>query len=42
LPPAPEEILAFQQTLQKAGYTVTIRQSKGADIGAACGQLDGK
>jgi len=41
-PPLTYEILQFQEVLQKYGYTVTIRQSKGADIGAACGQLDGK
>jgi len=40
--PSWEEVLLFQETLQKYGYTVTIRQSKGADIGAACGQLDGQ
>ncbi len=40
--PEEREILSFQQILQNKGYTVTIRKSKGADIGAACGQLDGK
>jgi len=27
--------------LQKAGYTVTVRTTRGDDIGAACGQLVG-
>ncbi|MDY6989101.1 MAG: 23S rRNA (adenine(2503)-C(2))-methyltransferase RlmN [Thermodesulfobacteriota bacterium] len=37
----PEEahILAFQKVLIDRHYTATIRQSKGADIRAACGQL---
>ncbi|MDQ7837285.1 MAG: 23S rRNA (adenine(2503)-C(2))-methyltransferase RlmN [Thermodesulfobacteriota bacterium] len=38
-PPPPEKILAFQQILIKNHYTTMIRQSKGADISAACGQL---
>jgi len=38
-PPPPEKILAFQQILIKNHYTTIIRQSKGADISAACGQL---
>lgn len=37
--PPPEKILAFQQILVKNHYTTMIRQSKGADISAACGQL---
>ncbi len=32
-------ILAFQEVLQKAGITATVRQSRGAGVGAACGQL---
>jgi 23S rRNA (adenine2503-C2)-methyltransferase len=37
----PEEgaIFAFQKVLIDHHYTATIRQSKGSDIGAACGQL---
>ncbi len=37
----PEEttILAFQKILTDHHYTTLIRQSKGQDIGAACGQL---
>jgi 23S rRNA (adenine2503-C2)-methyltransferase len=32
-------ILAFQEVLQKAHLTATVRQSRGAGVGAACGQL---
>ncbi len=35
-------VLAFQKILRDAGYTVFIRQSRGADISAACGQLAGR
>jgi len=35
-------ILAFQKILRDGGYTVFIRQSRGADILAACGQLAGE
>ncbi len=40
---APDEyaVLAFQQVLHDKGYTAFIRQSRGADILAACGQLRG-
>jgi 23S rRNA (adenine2503-C2)-methyltransferase len=37
--PADDKILEFQGILYKAGLTVIIRKSKGADISAACGQL---
>jgi 23S rRNA (adenine2503-C2)-methyltransferase len=37
-----ERILAFQTILRKAHYSVFIRQSRGTDIAAACGQLAGK
>ena len=37
--PSEERMLAFQEVLQKAQLTAIIRQSRGADIGAACGQL---
>jgi 23S rRNA (adenine2503-C2)-methyltransferase len=33
------EILAFQEVLTDRHFTTIIRRSKGADIGAACGQL---
>jgi 23S rRNA (adenine2503-C2)-methyltransferase len=35
-------IHAFAQILLQAGYTVTIRKTRGDDIDAACGQLVGK
>jgi len=37
--PAESTIEEFQKTLIKNNYTVMIRQSKGSDISAACGQL---
>jgi 23S rRNA (adenine2503-C2)-methyltransferase len=40
--PSEEGILAFQDVLQRAQLTAIIRQSRGADIGAACGQLAAK
>ncbi|MBN1550353.1 23S rRNA (adenine(2503)-C(2))-methyltransferase RlmN [bacterium] len=36
-----ERILAFQKILSDAGFLVRIRQSRGSDILAACGQLAG-
>lgn len=37
--PPEARILAFQEVLQKAQFTAIIRQSRGAEISAACGQL---
>ena len=37
-----DRVLQFQKILRDEGYTVFIRQSRGADISAACGQLAGK
>lgn len=39
----PEEgrVRAFGDILMRGGYTVVTRKSRGADIGAACGQLKG-
>jgi 23S rRNA (adenine2503-C2)-methyltransferase len=37
--PAEQAILAFREVLLQKHYTVIIRQSKGGDISAACGQL---
>lgn len=37
--PSEERIRQFQEILRKAGYTATIRESRGSDIHAACGQL---
>lgn len=38
-PPAAERIRAFQSTLEKEGYATLLREEKGRDINAACGQL---
>jgi 23S rRNA (adenine2503-C2)-methyltransferase len=40
--PGGERVLGFQEILREAGYTVFIRQSRGEDISAACGQLAGR
>ncbi|MGQ9668640.1 MAG: 23S rRNA (adenine(2503)-C(2))-methyltransferase RlmN [Desulfosoma sp.] len=37
--PSEESVAAFQHILQQAHLAATIRQSRGADIRAACGQL---
>jgi 23S rRNA (adenine2503-C2)-methyltransferase len=39
--PSSSSVTNFRQILQKAGYTVTVRTTRGDDIGAACGQLVG-
>ena len=39
--PAKAAVLAFQSRVREAGLTALIRQSQGAEIGAACGQLGG-
>ena len=41
LPSPKDRILAFQDILRKAHYSVFIRSSRGSDIAAACGQLAG-
>ena len=38
-PSTKEDIRRFQQTLEKAGITATVRRSLGGDIDASCGQL---
>lgn len=38
-PSEPERMDAFVRRLSKAGVETTVRQSRGADIDAACGQL---
>lgn len=38
----PTIIAAFQNIIRNAGYTVMLRESRGADISAACGQLANK
>jgi 23S rRNA (adenine2503-C2)-methyltransferase len=40
--PGMGRILKFQDILRRRGYAVFIRQSRGEDISAACGQLAGK
>ena len=35
-------VIAFQKTLSDAGFVCTIRQTRGDDIDAACGQLANK
>lgn len=40
-PPDPEAVEAFADPVRRAGLTVVVRQSRGADIAAACGQLAG-
>jgi 23S rRNA (adenine2503-C2)-methyltransferase len=37
--PAASDTLRFQDILIQGNYTTIIRQSKGQDISAACGQL---
>jgi len=37
--PAPEAIEAFRREARRSGLDVLVRYSRGADIGAACGQL---
>ena len=37
--PSNNAIQSFKDIIHKAGYVVTVRESKGADILAACGQL---
>ena len=39
--PSAAAVQAFQRRLRAAGLTVLVRQSQGAEIGAACGQLGG-
>jgi 23S rRNA (adenine2503-C2)-methyltransferase len=40
--PADEAVRKFREILLAKGFTAMLRQSKGADILAACGQLGGK
>jgi 23S rRNA (adenine2503-C2)-methyltransferase len=39
IPPAKEQVEAFQQRLIRRGMTVTVRRRRGDDVSAACGQL---
>jgi 23S rRNA (adenine2503-C2)-methyltransferase len=38
-PPSPQQVTQFYHYLLEAGVNVTLREEKGADIEAACGQL---
>jgi 23S rRNA (adenine2503-C2)-methyltransferase len=40
--PNMDRVLRFQEILRRCGFTVFIRQSRGGDIAAACGQLAGQ
>lgn len=40
--PSHERIEAFRQIMLSAGYRITVRGPRGADIDAACGQLVGR
>lgn len=40
--PAPGAIAAFQEVLRRHGYQVNVRQPRGDDVQAACGQLQGE
>jgi 23S rRNA (adenine2503-C2)-methyltransferase len=40
--PDPETVQAFQDILVQAHYTTLVRESRGGDISAACGQLAGE
>lgn len=40
--PPTERVLEFQKIIRENGFLVFIRDSKGSDISAACGQLKGK
>lgn len=40
--PSSSSVSNFRQILLEAGYTVTVRTTRGDDIGAACGQLVGE
>jgi 23S rRNA (adenine2503-C2)-methyltransferase len=37
--PSPSRVVAFQDIVRRAGYTVLVRTPRGDDISAACGQL---
>jgi 23S rRNA (adenine2503-C2)-methyltransferase len=41
-PPPEARVLKFQYILREANYTVLIRESRGQEIAAACGQLAGE
>ncbi len=40
--PTPETVRVFQQLLQRAGHRSFVRATRGEDVAAACGQLQGR
>jgi 23S rRNA (adenine2503-C2)-methyltransferase len=40
--PDPDTVQMFQEILVQAHYTTVVRESRGGDISAACGQLAGE
>jgi 23S rRNA (adenine2503-C2)-methyltransferase len=40
--PSEERVKRFQEILMEGGLTAIVRTSKGGEISAACGQLQGK
>jgi 23S rRNA (adenine2503-C2)-methyltransferase len=40
--PSDERVKRFQEILMEGGLTAIVRASKGREISAACGQLQGK
>jgi len=40
-PPSPEGVRAFREVLERFGLEASLREERGADISAACGQLRG-
>ena len=40
--PSEEKVKRFQEILMEGGLTAIVRNSKGREISAACGQLQGK
>ncbi|MGK0456605.1 MAG: 23S rRNA (adenine2503-C2)-methyltransferase, partial [Zhongshania aliphaticivorans] len=39
---AESRVRAFQQIIQKAGLPTTVRQRRGIDVAAGCGQLSSR
>jgi 23S rRNA (adenine2503-C2)-methyltransferase len=40
--PSDERVRAFQETIQRNGLPSTVRQRRGIDVAAGCGQLKAK
>jgi 23S rRNA (adenine2503-C2)-methyltransferase len=41
-PPSPRDVIAFEKELNRLNINVTLRQPRGQDIDAGCGQLRGR